>query len=482
MKKLIIAGIGAVCSVAAIAQNDIDAMRYSQLTFGGTARFASMAGSMGALGGDISTISFNPAGIAVFRKSEISITPSFYSRSSSSTYIGNNSGDTKLNVNLGNIGLVGTIKLDGENKGGWQSVNIGWGYNRTNNFHNRISIAGDNKTSSLLDNFVASANGHVPADFDLFTTDQAYQAYLFNPAGGTNQYQSVIRNYNAQQKKSVESKGSMGEMFLIFGANYKDKLFLGGSLGIVHAAYSEESKYEEVSNSDSIDGFNSFTYYQTLNSRGSNYFNGINFKLGVIVKPTDWLRLGLSVHTPTKINFKDEYTSSMYSDLDTAKHTTDTVKGKFNYSITTPYRAMFSVGFVIKKIALLNIDYEYVDYSYASLNSHPNVFSDVNTAIRSKYTATGNLRVGGEVRLDPVAFRLGYALYGSPFKTGDNKNATRSSYTAGVGYRYKKIFMDIAYVFSMYSEKNYLYDSPDLMPVSTDYRTSSFMGTIGVKF
>ena len=95
--RIILLGIGMLSSLVSIAQNDIDAMRYSQLTFGGTARFASMAGSMGALGGDISTLSFNPAGLAIFRKTEITITPSIFSQTTSSTYNGNNEIDKKLN-------------------------------------------------------------------------------------------------------------------------------------------------------------------------------------------------------------------------------------------------------------------------------------------------------------------------------------------------------------------------------------------------
>ena len=39
--------------------------------YGGTARFMSMGGAFTALGGDISTLSQNPAGIGVFRTSEM---------------------------------------------------------------------------------------------------------------------------------------------------------------------------------------------------------------------------------------------------------------------------------------------------------------------------------------------------------------------------------------------------------------------------
>jgi hypothetical protein len=169
-KRILAAGIGLICSFASYSQNDIDAMRYSQLTFGGTARFAAMGGSMGAIGGDISTLSFNPAGIAVFRKTEISITPSVYSSTTNSTYLGSNSSDRKLNFNLGNIGLVGTVKLK-DTSMGWQSVNFGIGYNRTNNFHNRIDIKGDNTANSLLDVYVNNANSNPdPNGFDGFSS------------------------------------------------------------------------------------------------------------------------------------------------------------------------------------------------------------------------------------------------------------------------------------------------------------------------
>jgi hypothetical protein len=172
----------------------------------------------------------------------------------------------------------------------------------------------------------------------------------------------------------------------------------------------------------------------------------------------------------------------MESDIDTATYADSSADGSFKYTITTPYRAIASVGFIIKKIALINVEYEYVDYTFAQLNSHPNVFSDVNTAIRSKYTSTGNLRVGGEIRFDPIAFRLGYALYGSPFRNGENASASRSSYSGGIGYRVNNFFADFAYVHTNYDETNFLYDPAISNPVNSNFKNSSFMLTLGVRF
>ncbi len=479
MKKhgLLIA-TGLFCAFSITAQNDIDAIRYSQITFGGTARFASMAGSMGALGGDISTLSFNPAGIAVFRKTELSITPSVFSQSTSSTFNTMESGDRKLNFNFGNIGLVASWDRSGKDNG-WETLNFGFGYNRTNNFHNRISIQGNNTASSLLDTYVANANGHSASNFDQFSTGLAWETWLVNPdTNGSFLYNHVIPNYGELQKKSVETRGSMGETVVSFGGNYKNKVLIGATLGFVNARYVEESVYEEIDQADTIDNFKSFSFTQNLTSKGS----GVNFKLGTIIKPTDWLRLGASIHTPTSIAFSDAYSSSMKSNLETVSYDTVSPKGAFDYRITTPFRAMGSLGFIIDKYALLNIDYEYVDYTYAQLNSSPNVFADVNKTIRSKYTSTGNLRVGGEVRFDPFSFRAGYALYGSPFAKDENKNASRSSYTAGIGFREDNYFIDLAYVFTRYIEYNYLYDPALVSSVKNNYQNSSFMLTMGVRF
>lgn len=478
-KQAFLIGTGLFYAFSIAAQNDIDAMRYSQLTFGGTARFASMAGSMGALGGDISTLSFNPAGIAVFRKNELSITPSIFSQSTTSTFNNTQDAARKLNFNFGNIGIVASFDRS-ERGNGWENVNFGFGYNRTNNFHNRMSIQGNNNSSSLLDTYVARANGHSASDFDQFSTGLAWNTWLINPDTNTSSYSytHVIPNYGQVQKKSVETRGSMGETFVSFGGNYKNIVLLGATIGFTNARYVEESVYEEVDQADTIANFKSFTYTQDLTARG----NGFNLKLGAIVKPTDWLRLGASIHTPTTFSFSDNYSSTMRSNLETVSYDTISPKGLFDYRITTPFRAMGSVGFIIGKNALINADYEYVDYTYAQLNSSPNVFSDVNKTIREKYTATGNLRVGGEVRFDPFSLRAGYALYGSPYAKDENVNAFRTSYTFGVGYRQDNYFFDLAYVLTRYTEYNYLYDPTLISSVKNNYQNSSFMLTAGVRF
>ena len=76
MKKLIIYTVLAL-PLFASAQNFNDALRYSRLEYLGTARFNALGGSMGAVGGDLSALSVNPAALGVYRNSEFTLSTDF---------------------------------------------------------------------------------------------------------------------------------------------------------------------------------------------------------------------------------------------------------------------------------------------------------------------------------------------------------------------------------------------------------------------
>lgn len=468
----------------AYAQNDVDALRYSQLTFAGSARFASMAGSFGALGGDASTFSFNPAGIAVYRKNELSLTPSFYSAKTSSTYNGTNSSDSKFNFNFSHLGLTGAFvnKENDANNSGWVNVNVGFAYNRTNNFHNRIDIFGRNDGNTFVDEQAALANGSVYTDLDPFNGALFFGSGLIDTmAGDPRSYYSVIGNIPVTQHKSIETTGAMTETVITLGGNYANKLYLGATLGIPRIRFEEESYYEEEDDRDSIYAFDKYRYYNHLATKG----NGFNFKVGMIYRITDWMRIGGAIHTPSFFSMHDEYDNRVSVEFDDISSSYDTIspKGAFDYRLTTPMRAIGSLALLYKKQGLINIDYEFVDYTSSRFRSSPNVFYEVNPVIKEKYMATSNIRVGAEYRLDPIALRAGYAMYGSPFKTGVNLNeAARNSITAGIGFRQDDYYIDLGYVLTKYSENYYLYNPEITNPVKNDFTTSNFLVTVGWRY
>lgn len=471
----------ALASLSANAQNDVDALRYSMIGFGGTARYSSMAGAFGAIGADFSTLSVNPAGIGVYRKNEFTFTPSVYTGKTSATYNGNKAEDLKYNFNFSNVGLVYAIKTNNQDKDGWKSVNFGFGVNRYNNFHNRLLIEGSNGSSSLMDVYRNASQGLKPDQLDAFSTLLAYNTYLIDTNGATS-YFSNVPSGGILQTKSVETRGAMQEMVLTLGANYNNKLYIGGTFGFPYLRYIEESTYKEFDKGDTLPVFNNFTLNQDLTTTGS----GFNFKFGLIYVPIDLemlkVKIGAAVHTPTFFAMHDEWSSQISSSFDSGqKYSDKSPAGTYNYSLTTPMRAIGSLAVQIGKYGTISADYEFVDYSEARLRSKTEKYFDQNDLIQNKYTATSNIRLGAEAVLGLFSIRGGYAIYGSPYKSGLN-DAKRTAITGGFGIIDKNYFIDFGYVYSKSKENYFLYNLDGMNPANLEKVTHNFLITLGFKF
>ncbi len=463
----------------AMAQNEVDVLRYSQLTFGGTSRSVAMGGAFGALGADFSSLSINPAGIGLYRKSEVSLTPGFFTQKTTSVYNGETNYDSKPNFYFGNWGMVFNTKIGKDDDlPEWKSLSFGFGYNRTNDFNNRFLIQGTDN-SSLLDVYLGNANGNIPENLDPFSTQMAFQTYLLDTFPGyNNKYFTQVPFAGMHQRKAVTNSGGMGETVLSFGGNYSNQLFVGGTVGFSKVRYYETSSYEETDEKDTILNIKSFKVSQDLSTLG----NGYNVKFGMIYKPFDFVRIGAAIHSATYYTLTDTYNSSITANFDDGQtFSANSPDGKYNYTMSTPFRAIGSLGFVIGKIAIIDADYEYVDYSSGRLRGSNYSFFNENDQVQKKYMATSNLRVGAEVKLSPISLRVGYALYGSPYKGGVNFG-TRSSYTGGFGFKGDSYFFDVAYVYSQHSEKYYIYSSKLVNATGNYFTSGSIQATLGFKF
>ena len=476
MKKLLgILGLAVLCAPVTEAQNITDALRYSTNTFGGTARFESMGGAFGALGGDISTLSYNPAGIGVFRKSEFAFSTGFANINTQTNYLGENNRETEPNLNIPSIGFISTSDASGGS--GWRNLQFGVAYNRLNSFHSDYTVSGTTARTSLLDLFAGQATGIAPVDlrdFLPFGGSLAYQTFAINPTDtlGTGYTTAIPFGVDIAQQKDVHTEGRLGETVISFGGNFDDIFYIGGTLGFPRVRYNSESVYSETISDTSV-ALQSYEFTENLNTVGS----GFNAKFGIIARPTDFLRLGVAVHSPTWFSLTDTWNSRMETTFRPAtgfdpNYTDNSPEGRFDYRLTTPAKAIGSVAFVLGKYGILSADYEYIDYSTAELRSAPNAgssasFRQENQDISQALTASSNLRVGGEVRLNPFSIRAGYALYGSPYADDISINdAIRTSYSFGLGYRDNGFYLDLGYVLTQSQEDLFLYD-PSLVELTT---------------
>lgn len=469
------------------AQNEFDALRFSNHEFYGEARFNAMGGSFGALGANMSALSINPGGLGVYKSSDLSFTPGFHYNYTESARNGSLTTDGKLNFHFSNVGIVGNFKA----KGNWESVSLAIGYNRINNFNSSISVS-STTDSSALSSYVneLNANGGILEDdiYDAFpfSSSLAYQTFLVNPlAGNPFQYDHIFANSkNITQTTSYETRGGSGEMYFALGGNYSDKLYIGALVGIPTVKYVYDRAYTETSeDGDTLTEFRSFTIHDHVRTTGS----GLNFKLGMIYKVIDWFRVGVAFHTPTLYSLTDEYDTSLNAEKkDGTTFSETTPFGTFDYFVSTPYRFVSSGSIIMGNRGVINVDYEIVDYSSTrlSVESGPGVgadFSTENRSIKDNFVMTQNLRIGTEIRLDPFRVRLGYRLQGNALQDKFNADYSSTIYSGGIGIKENDYYFDMAYSLKTYSSQTII-DADQNTLASTSLKDHYITFTLGVRF
>lgn len=481
MKKLILP-LFIIASLFATAQTDVDAFHFSRSSLAGTARFVGMGGAFGAIGGDLSVMSYNPAGLGIYRSAEFSISPSIYTGNTNADYLDGNTIDGKTVFNFGNAGIVLTSKP--MKKEGWVSWNLGVAYNRLLDFNNVHSLEGYNNSSSLLDFFTQNAQGTSIDNLDGFKELLAYNAYLLDTVGNIYSYENAAPGGNVLQRRSSETRGSVGETSFALSGNYNNKLYLGASLGIVNLRYTEETSFEEIDSKNQHDSLDQYQYNTYLNSEGS----GVNLKIGFIYRPTDYFRFGGAIHTPTVFNLTDNYNSSIGFRYDAGfKDKIESDNGMYDYQFTSPFRALGSVAFIFGKAGLFSVDYEYKDPSASRFRASDYNFISENRDIRNKYTATHSVRAGTEWKLDNFSIRAGYGYTTSPMDTRykvSGYDFSGQQISGGIGFREKNFFVDLAYLYAFSNEyfQPYLLENKTVDGSYEHVTGYNFTATFGVKF
>lgn len=478
MQKLLLTLLSVSLFYNSNAQTEIDALRYSQNDIVGTARFSAMAGAFGALGADFTTLSYNPAGIGFYQFSELTFTPSIGNVVATTYFGGGKNEDEKFHLNFSNLGYVVSSPKSGN---AWKRINLAFGYNRTANYKKRTYISGENKSTSMIDNFVLNAQGNTISNLNSFTELLAWNTYLYDPLD-TIDNGNYISNLNSllskKQEKVINSNGSSGEYAFSIGTSYEDKIYFGATIGIPSIDYYEKSTYTESEFSDTAAHLQSFDYEEEFTTTGK----GFNIKVGIITRLNDWIRVGGALHSPTFYDMEDEYSTAItavWSDTLGTKYDSSPF-GYFNYELKTPWKAIGSVAINIKKQGLITADIEIVDYASAKFNSDSDKFSDENEVINSLYTKATNIRLGGEMKYKPFRIRAGYALYGSPYKA--NSEFGSESFSFGLGVDRGHFIADFAYVFSEKSDEHFMYSS-NLVDAATITSTKhNFLVTIGLRY
>ena len=514
MTKYVLSLLLLTSTVPLFAQIPEDVIKYSYYPQNGTARSLAIGGAMGSLGGDITAIYVNPAGLGNYKTGEFVFTPGLYFNNNKTTYRDLKDNSKKNNFGLGPIGLV-FGSANSYNPSSSTAFSIA--FTQSANFNNVVQYKGFNNYSSYSEQW-AEQISKSGATFDQVLNDPKYAygaapavyTYLvdtFNVGGGLQVRglpEFLLGNGHAlYQEKNITTKGGMYEVAIGFASNNKDKLLIGGSIGIPILNYNNTTTFRESDTSSKSNNFDYFNYTDNYSTNGV----GINLKLGLIYKPSEYIRLGLAMHTPSYMfTMKDKRNTSLEANTEdynglasvTSASFTGGVDGESKYTMLTPWRFLISGSYVFREIedvrkqkGFITADIEYLGYKNSGFYSAAEVpttdeeayYKTLNQVIKGQYKGNFNFRVGGELKFNVVMARLGFAYYTNPYKDAELK-ASRMLVSGGVGYRHKGFFVDLTYVHSFNKDVDFAYRLADKNNTfaTINNQRGNLVASVGIKF
>lgn len=520
--------VATACMVAAstMAQNVVEAVRYGNSEIIGTARYRSMAGAFGALGGDPTCMNDNPAGIAIYRGTSLfSLTPHL-SFTSAEAFGSKNNTEKDNNSGLSNFAWIGSIKTPLNDY--LVNFNFGISMNRRIESFSKYDYTLNGSKGSMGEYLTNQANHYlgntfVPStvfDWDNqytkapFLSMMGYNCYAFNddPADYHHVIDPIKTYCDSKNMPYIPHQGLMvtehtrwDDYNFSAAANFDDRFYIGATLSVADFSSIMESMFDEYyDNIDDILG-----YDNRFETKG--YGMGLN--VGVMVSPIDNWRIGAAVHTPTWTTMTEIYDGSMTTDPDYRDENWESYYDEWKYDFTTPWEYQLSTAVIVGSHGLVSLEYDLRDYSsmeYSHNRSYgltDSYFKDANDAIARSLTLQHTIKAGAEYRINnQFSARAGYAYTTSPYEAKTYSGELSSGYhnityysttkpnfqtlgdqyyiTAGGGWRGKCWSIDLSYMYHHTDMKAAAYpgDFSSCQMVNVDVAQQNWDLTLSYRF
>lgn len=434
-------------------QTIYEALRYSTLEFGSTARSAGVGGGFSGLGADVSVVSSNPAGLAEFRKSEFVFGVNILNNSADASL--QNGTPVSNSASIFDIQTLGFISHNSPISSNWVTGNFAISFNRIANFGNEFTYSG-NTVGSITERFQEQANGFTINELYEFEDGIAWEVgAIFGPDTYLT-YGTDFDNINNPVRKTqtVNSSGGMNELALSYAGNLKNKFSIGFTVGFPLVSYREDKAYIESDPDDVIPVFNELRFNESLETSGL----GFNIKMGILYKLSRKIRIGAAIHSPSWLFLTDDfYTDIEYGYIDNGVAIADfeesAFPGNFRYRLSTSMRALLSGSYLINTSGLKGFitgEVEFADYSGSSFNltsdnsvNEQSFQEELNSNISRSFQAGMTIRLGSELVFNKWRVRGGVGLIGTPYASSDVGSVSNTLHL-GAGWRGDRIYLDIA--------------------------------------
>lgn len=461
MKKILTIAFVLLIPVAMFAQGVDDASLYTQTFYQGTAKALGMGNAMGAVGGDMTAVCINPAGMGIYRSSEITASLNLLDNYSTSTYYGDKKDGNIFRFSIPNLGFV--FAKERSNYKALRYTQFGFGLTRTNDFNMRTNALGINPSSSMVDNYLARMNGYSVDDlqdvfpYDIYPAWKTYLIDLYEDQEGP-YYGSPVPQGNIWQGQECDFKGRSESWTFAGSANFFDKLFIGISVDLAHTKRFGTKVFKESRVEGTETDFNQWSFTEDLSSTGW----GGNAKVGFIYHATPWLRFGAVFHSPTLYAFSEKWQTTTETEINWVTNKSLSPESNYEYTFISPLKCVGSLAFVVGQQGMISLDVEYLNYGAARFRASDFDYSPTNESIKESLGHTANFRLGTEWYLGGTYLRFGTAYYGSPFGLGQAGGSVKKA-SCGISVPVSaSTTFDFAYELSHGRTFNTLYDAGDL--------------------
>ncbi len=487
IKALLISSLLLLTSLS-YAQDEFDALRITPSDIQGTARYTAMAGAFTAIGGDASAVKDNPAALGIYRHWEATFTLGYDYKGTKTSSQGFDRNGFNNRFNARQAGFVFNFGGKKNRTRGLITNSLAFTYDHLYDFR-RDFVTGASKEAkpsthasltrlaalqastkgTVTEAMLSTENNNDPySNLDVgWLAELGYQSYLINPqsAGG---FSTLLgEDELVKSRHAISEYGGINEYGLSWGGNINNYLFIGAGIGLRTLRYRAETTYAEHFEQEG--SFQIDNEYETSGV-------GVNFSLGVMGMPTDWLRLGASIKSVTLHNLKDyNIATSQYYITEEQKGTVTTPKGGIDYSykFNSPMQVTAGAAFFIKSQGIISIEYDFDRYQSLKFRdkSDAEAFTDANNAIKHAARNTHTLKIGAEYRpLEWLSIRAGYARQTPSVERNAQRflrhNTVRidSEYeipqtvqfaSAGIGFRGTWWNIDLAYQYRVYKSTFY---------------------------
>lgn len=430
MKRLLTFILALLFFASVFGQGSDEACLFSQTYYQGTAKGLGMGNALGAVGGDMTSVSINPAGLGIYRSSELTMSLALVDNYHTSNYYDNPTNGNKIRLSIPNLGYVLTKQKS--NYRPLRYSQFGIVLNRLNDYNIYTYTKGLNPTSSKTNNniFLGQIEGFHPDDLPS-NIWPLWQTYLID-----DHYDSFENLYyytsnvptKVWQSQESEFKGRAEEWAFSYSANYSDRLFIGASIGLQRLKRTGWRDYEESlpENTSTSTFFNKWSYSEDISSSAF----GVNGKIGFIWHVNHFIRLGAAFHSPTIYSFDESYQTTTEAVFNWVSNKYLSSESHYEYLFFQPLKIVGSTAFVIGQQGIISLDAEYTNYGAARFKAAANDdydYTPINDEIKEAFSPTLNLRIGSEWRLNNSYLRFGMGYYGSPFGFGYSGGSTKKA-------------------------------------------------------